>query len=57
MSKFYVMIREVHISTRLVEAANVEEALHDAGGADEVCCEYSHTLDPDCWTVEEHKDD
>ena len=51
--KWYVGIREVHVSTRLVEAETAEEALAIAGHeSDEVMCEYSHTLDPDTWTVE-----
>jgi hypothetical protein len=53
MKKYYVLIREVHVSTRLVEAASVEEAIHEAGGAEEVMCEYSHTLDTDTWSVED----
>ena len=53
MSKFYVQIREVHVSTRLVEADTIEDALHDAGGAEEVICEYSHTLGQETWSVED----
>ena len=53
---FYVGIREVHVSTRKIKAPNGPEALRryvdgeDEG--DEVMCEYSHTLDPETFTVE-----
>lgn len=54
MPKFNVLIREVHVSTREIEADSPEEAIRlvEEGEGDEVMCEYSHTLDPDTWTVE-----
>ena len=58
--KFYVGIREVHVSTRMVEADTAEEAMalivDGVEDGDEVICEYSHTLDPETWTVEEADD-
>jgi hypothetical protein len=54
---FYIGIREVHVSTRAVEAESEEEALalivNGVEDGEEVICEYSRTLDPDTWTVEE----
>lgn len=56
MPKFNVLIREVHISVREIEAESAEEALRTIADGEEdgeeVMCEYSHTLDPDTWTVE-----
>ena len=53
--EFHVLIREVHVSCRLVEASNPEEAIALAkeGNDEELYLEYSHTLDADSWTVEE----
>lgn len=55
MTKYYVGIREVHVSTVEVEADSAEEALDLAaeGAGEEVMIEYSHTLDRDHFTVEE----
>ncbi len=56
MPKFHVGVREVHVSTREVEATSPEEALEKAGEIDlshEIMCEYSHTLDKEHWSVEE----
>lgn len=54
MKRYYVGIREIHVSTRLVEAASPDEALEKATSVDdEVYCEYSHTMDREHWTVEE----
>ena len=52
---FHVGIREVHVSTRKVMARSAQEAIDKLkdGDGDEVMCEYSHTLDPELWTVEE----
>ena len=60
MPKFHVGIREVHVVTVEVDAKDESEALRKAGrtleeGVDEIDSEYSHTLDPDVWTVEEVK--
>ncbi len=56
MPKFHVHIREVHVSTREIEAESAEEALRiivdGEEDGEEVMCEYSHTLDPDTWTLE-----
>jgi hypothetical protein len=52
MPKYNVMIREVHVSHRTVEAEDEKEAIEQAGGGTETYLEYSHTLDPDTWTVE-----
>ena len=59
MSKrFLVEVREVHVSTRVVEADDAEAAVKavEGGEGDEVACEYSHTLDTDTWTVEEEEE-
>lgn len=53
MPKFYVCIREVHVSHRIVEADTPEQAKELAGDAPEDYLEYSHTLDKEHWTVEE----
>jgi O-phosphoseryl-tRNA(Cys) synthetase len=51
MPTFRIAVREVHISTREIEAETAEEALRlykegeDEG--DEISCEYSHTLEGD----------
>lgn len=47
MPRFEVGLREVHVSTRVVEAETAEEALNLVlgGEGEEVSCEYSHTLD------------
>lgn len=54
---FIVNVREVYIQPYKVEAETNEEAIRIVadGGGDlmEDCLEYSHTLDPDTWTVEE----
>lgn len=61
MPKYHVGIREVHVVTVSVEAKSEEEALKKAGsileeGLDEIDQEYSHTLDPDTWSVERVSD-
>lgn len=54
---FRVNVREVHIQGYLVKAASEKAAKQkvvDGGG--DLCddsFEYSHTLDPEDWTVEE----
>ncbi len=55
MPKFHVNVREVHVSTREVKAESAEEAIRKVKDqdAEEVVCEYSHTLGEDTWTVEE----
>lgn len=52
--KFYIGIREVHVSTVVVEAESKEQAIIKAkeGNCHEVMCEYSHTLDSNTWSVE-----
>ena len=52
MPKFNVLIREVHVSHREVEAEDEAEAMRLAGDAEEHYLEYSHVLDKDTWTVE-----
>lgn len=51
--KYRVLIREVHVSHRIVEASSRDEALELVGDADEVFCEYSHTLPKETWTIED----
>lgn len=56
MTKFRVIVREVHVQGYFVEAITPEIAKEvvRAGGGEliEAHFEYSHTLDPDVWTVE-----
>lgn len=53
MPQFIVGIREVHVSNRLIEAVDEEDAVERAGDeGEEITCEYSHTLAKDVWTVE-----
>ena len=56
MAKFIVFKREVHVQGYEVEAKDEGEALHkaveDEGDLIEERVEYSHTLDPETWTVE-----
>ena len=58
--KFYVGIREIHVSTREVYAETAEEAMaiivNGVEDGEEIMCEYSDTMDPDTWTVEEATD-
>ena len=60
MPKYHVGIREVHVSTVVVTAADEEEALKKAGEGnfdfDQIDLEYSHSLDPDVWSVEKVED-
>jgi len=56
--KVRVEIHEVHHSIREIEVPDdaIDEqirqaAADDAGDADEVGFEYSHTLDPENWTI------
>lgn len=56
MKKFIVLVREVHVARVHVEADSPEDAIMavregDGDYGDET--EYSHTLDPEAWTVEE----
>ena len=50
---YSVQIREVHINHMKIEADSVEEAIKQVreGDGESVYIEYSHTLDPDTWTV------
>jgi len=52
--KYHIGVREVHVSTMLVHATSKEDAIRKVkdGEGEEVLLEYSHTLDPDIWTVE-----
>lgn len=51
--KYRVLIREVHVSHRYVEAASPEEAMNLAEDAEDSYTEYSHSLGRGLWTVEE----
>ena len=56
MAIFHVEVREVHVSTRAVEAESAEEAIRkvkDGDDLEELTCEYSHTLDDETWQVNE----
>lgn len=52
MKTYIVLIREVHISHRKVQAESEEEAKKLAPDSEETYLEYSHTLDEETWTVE-----
>ena len=61
MKKFIVSVREVHVQGYAIEAKNKDDAIsriaHEGeGDILEDRFEYSHTLDPETWTVEETKD-
>jgi len=53
---FNVLVREVWVSHRRVQAKSAEEAMaiasDDLTETEETYREYSHTLEPDSWTVE-----
>ena len=57
MPQFIVSVREVHIQGVKLEAKNREEAIRRVRLGEGLyldnCLEYSHTLDPESWTVEE----
>jgi hypothetical protein len=55
MAKYFVMVREVHVSMREIEAKSPGEALGMVANGDgtEVHCEWSHALPPDTWSVED----
>lgn len=56
-SEFYLVhVREVHIQTFQVKAANAADAVRrvaDGEGRTLEAFEYSHTLDPETWTAEQ----
>lgn len=56
MTKFIVYVREVHVQAVEVFADSPEaakKAVQDGEGETlDDCLEYSHTLEPDTWTVE-----
>jgi len=52
MPKYKVLIREVHVSHRIVEAKDEKDAIEKAGDSEEDYLEYSHTLDEHTWNVE-----
>jgi hypothetical protein len=55
METFIVFVREVHIQPVTIEADTPEDAIQRVadgqGHADYDMLEYSHTLDPETWTV------
>jgi len=56
---FVVLVREVHVSSRVVYATSPEnaiEAVNNEEDEEEIACEYSHTLDPNTWTAREPYD-
>lgn len=59
MKTYYVGVQEVHIQTYLVEAESPEKARELASemieaGDESLETEYSHTLEPEEWTVTEN---
>jgi hypothetical protein len=55
MKTYLVGVREVHVSYMEVKANTPTDAFDMIrnGEGDEVSMDYSHTLDPETWTVEE----
>lgn len=55
MPRYTVLVREVHVSHRVVEAASPKEAIRrvEDGEGEEEFLEYSDTLNPDKWSVED----
>jgi hypothetical protein len=51
MPLFKVLIQEVHISYRMVEADSSGEAKEKAAECEEYDLEFSHTLDTETWSV------
>jgi hypothetical protein len=60
LKNYIVNVREVHIQPVLIEASSKEDAISRvANGEGEIidnALEYSCTLNPDKWTIEEHKE-
>ena len=56
VARFIVNVREVHIQPVAIDALNSQDAINQvrqgAGDYDKYPCEYSHTLNPDTWTVD-----
>lgn len=52
---YTVLVREVHVAHVTVTATSPQEAAEKVidGEGDYVSLEYSHTLDPDTWSVED----
>ena len=57
MPKYRIGVREVHVATYEIKAKDQDEALYvlDSCLGDEISLEYSHSLDPDTWDIEEIK--
>jgi len=55
LERFYVHVREIHTSLREIHATSAEEALQlvKDGDGDELECEYTDTMDPSTWMVED----
>ncbi len=55
-TEYHVNVREVYIQTYRVHAASANEAKHAVASGDgeliENLFEYSHTFDPEFWTVD-----
>jgi len=59
MKRYFVNVREVHISIREVVASSQKEAIEkvDAGEGEALDgLEFSHTLAPEYWTVDEDEE-
>ena len=56
MKMYRVMVREVHVQQVDIEADNEKDAIEGVqmgeGEMQDNRLEYSHTLDPELWTVE-----
>lgn len=55
MKKYKVFVKEIHVSTMIVEAASEAHALElvTDGGGEQETIEYSETLDNSEWTTKE----
>lgn len=59
MPIYNVLVREVHISHMKVTADDEKQAVEKVkkGAGEECTLEYSHTLDPEYWSVESGDDE
>jgi len=59
MPRFRVLVREIHVTTCLIDADTPEEAIEAVreGDGDFILSEYVETLSHDTWTVEAVKKD
>ncbi len=51
ITEVHKSIREIEVPDNATDAEIREQAAEDAVGADELDLEYSHTLEPEEWTI------